>query len=167
MIANERGLTLVEILVAAALIGIGLSGVLAVVPIASYGLQEGNQRSTATFLADERLEAVRNATWTGTPAVDCLGVSASAAAPPTTTTCTGHAGSYGPFPDEADVANFTGYSRTVRVTACSVAPGCGGVTDAGMRLVTVAVSYRPMTGMAVAAAGTTKAVSVTLLIAQR
>ena len=49
---------------------------LAAVPFASYGTREGYQLSTATFLANERLEQVRNARWQSEPRpVDELGVS--------------------------------------------------------------------------------------------
>ena len=116
MIDNERGLSLVEILVAIAIIGIGLVGLAVVVPVASYGVQEGNQLSTATFLAEQRLEEVRNAPWAASPANDCLGVSSNNA-PPGSTTCTRSAPTsctggtacttYG---DESAVAGFTGYS---------------------------------------------------------
>src|SRR3989442_7287448 len=37
---NERGLTLVEVLVAAAIIGIGLVGLMTVVPVSSFGVRE-------------------------------------------------------------------------------------------------------------------------------
>jgi len=64
-------------------------------------------------------------------------------------------------------APYAGYTRTVRITDCSVAPGCGGIVDAGLRQVTVTVSYRPMTGIGVAPAGTTKAAIVTMYVAKR
>src|SRR5688572_32005011 len=83
---DERGLTLAEILVATVVISIGLVGLAVVIPLSSYGVHEGNAMSTATFLAEQRLEEVRNASWTTTPAAnDCLGVGPAAA--PTSTTC--------------------------------------------------------------------------------
>ena len=85
MTADERGLSLVEILVAVAIISIGLVGLAVVVPISNYGIQEGNQLSTSTFLAEQRLEEVRNAPWASSPANDCLGVSPTNAAPASTT----------------------------------------------------------------------------------
>ena len=166
-LANERGLSLVEILVASTIISIGLVGVMTVVPISSYGLQEGKQRSTATFLAEQRLEAVRNATWTANPASDCLGLSPSSSDAPTSTTCPGHAGTFTTFPDEASVPGFTDYSRTARVTNCGAPPGCGGVTDAGMRLVTVGVTYRPVTAAEGVAPGAARSVTLDLLVAKR
>jgi len=173
VIDDERGLSLVEILVAVAIIAIGLVGVAVVVPVSSYGVQEGNQLSTATFLAEQRLEEIRSAPWAASPANDCLGVSSSNAAPSSTTcsrsaptSCTSGTActTYG---DESAVAGFTGYSRTVRVTDCSTGSGCMGIVDAGMRLVTVTVSYRPMSGAGGTAADARKSATVDLVIARR
>lgn len=170
---DERGFSLVEILVAVGIIAIGLVGLAGVVSVSSYGLQEGNQLSTATFLAEQRLEEVRNAPWAASPANDCLGVSSSDAAPTSTacsrsapTSCTtGTACTT--YPDEGAVPGFTGYSRTVRVTDCSAGSGCMGVVHAGMRLVTVAASYHPLSGAGGTAADARKSATVDLLIAKR
>ena len=173
MIADARGLSLVEILVAVAIITVGLVGLAVVVPISSYGVQEGKQLSTATFLAEQRLEEVRNAPWAASPANDCLGVSANDAAPGSTTcsrsaptACTGGTACT-TYADEGAVPGFTEYSRTVRVTDCSAGSGCMGITDAGMRLVTVAVSYHPLSGVGGTAADARKSATVDLLIARR
>lgn len=171
--ADQRGMSLAEILVACVIIGIGLVGLLSAIPMASYGLQEGRQLSTATFLANQRLEQVRNAAWTSTPLPppppggnDCLGKSASSTVAPTSPACNGAAVTT--FPDEAPLLPPYGdYTRTVRIIDCSVGAGCGGVTDATLRQVTVAVSYRPATGVGVAASGTTKSAIVSMLVAQR
>src|SRR5216684_6753090 len=82
VVADQRGMSLAEILVACVIIAIGLVGLLSAVPTASYGIQEGQQLSTATFLANQRLEQARNAQWVAAPAADTLGVSASTSAPP-------------------------------------------------------------------------------------
>src|SRR6266545_2226875 len=72
------------------------------------------------------------------------------------------------FPDEAPMATpYAGYTRTVRITDCGVGPGCGGIINSGMRQVVVSVSYTPVTGTGQAAAGTTKAATVSLIMAQR
>src|SRR5882672_288207 len=97
VVADQRGMSLAEILVACAIIAVGLVGLLSAVPTASYGIQEGRQLSTATFLANQRLEQVRNAQWTQCPAVDTLGVSASASAAPAS-------GGTPTFPDEGPMA---------------------------------------------------------------
>ena len=158
---NQRGLTLAEILVATAIIGIGLVGLAVVIPVASYGVQEGNQMSTATFLAEQRIEQVRNANWTNAANGDCIGVGA----PPTPSggnTCAGATATQ--FPNETPVAGFTGYNRTVSVTDCG-ATACAGVTNSTMRLVTVRVTYRPLTGSGVSP--TTKAVTVDWLVSRK
>ena len=155
-------MSLAEVLVASSVVGLGLSGLLSAVPLAGYGIHEGQSLSTATFLANQRLEEVRNAQWTQSPVADSLGVSASATAAPAA------AGIGVTFPDEAPMAApYAGYARTVRITDCGVGPGCGGITHSGMRQIVVSVSYTPVTGTGQAAAGTTKAATVTLLMAQR
>ena len=176
MILNERGFTLVEIVMATAIIGIGLVGLMAVVPISSYGVYEGNSLTTATFLAEQKLEEIKNAVWQKLPPKDCVGVSAGNGnvAPTSTTcsrtnptactagaTCTASA-------NESPISGNSGYTRTVRIVDCAtVAGGCGGVSDPNLRRVTVTVSYRPLTGIGATAAGTTKPVVLTTNVARR
>ncbi len=172
LLTDARGMTIPEIAIAIAVIGVGLVALSSAIPLAAYGIQEGNQLSTATFLANQRMEQVRNAQWLAAQppppaapvlsAVDKLGVSASATAVPV-----GDGGVI-TFPDENPLAApYTNYNRTVRITDCSVAPGCGGIVNAGLRQVTVTVSYRPMTGFGLAPAITAKSATITMYIAQR
>lgn len=165
VLADQRGITLMEVLIAVVILSIGLVALSGAIPLAAYGIQEGNQLSTATFLANQRLEQVRNALWqAGPPCLDNVGVSASASAAPTQS-CNGTGVT---FADESAIAApYTAYSRIVRISDCGVAPGCGGVTDAGLRQATVVVSYRPMTGSGVAAAGQVKSAVVTMYLARR
>ena len=173
-IADPRGFTLAEILVAAFLMGIAFLALAGLVPLAFYGVQEGNQLSTATFLADQKLEQAKNLPWTSTPANDCVGVSAPATAAPTVpgaASCADGAtnvAANGAIPwlaDEAAIVGFPGYSRTVRVTDCGAGGGCTGVTDSRVRLVTVAVTYTPATSSN--SATTPKSVQVQMVISQR
>jgi prepilin-type N-terminal cleavage/methylation domain-containing protein len=162
-VSNERGMTLAEILIAIAIIGVGLAALASAIPISAYGIQEGSQLSTATFLANQRLEQVRNAQWYADPAggadVDTLGVSASSTAAP-------QSGGTTMFPDEAAVASpYTQFARTVRITDCGIGGGCQTVVSANLRQVTVTVSYQPLTGVGQASA--VKPVVVTMLIAKR
>jgi prepilin-type N-terminal cleavage/methylation domain-containing protein len=173
MIGDDAGLSLVEILVALAVIGIGLVGVAVVVPVATYGVQEGSQLSTATFLAEQRLEEVRGAPWAATPPNDCLGVSTGNTAP-ISTTCTRSApigcapgAACTTYADEGAVAGFLAYGRTVRVTDCATGSGCMGIVHGGMRLVTVTVSYHPISGAGGTPADARKSATVDLLIARR
>jgi type II secretory pathway pseudopilin PulG len=167
LVVNQRGVTIAEVLIAVGIIGIGLLALCSAIPIAAYGIQEGKQLSMATFLANQRMEQVRNAKWSdvdpvGGAAVDRLGVSASATVAPV-----GDGGAT-TFPDETPIAApYADYTRTVRITDCNVAPGCNGALYAGLRRVTVTASYKPMTGVGVAANGVTKSAVVTIYISQR
>ena len=166
ILRNDQGISLVEVLIAAGIIGVGLAGLMTVVPVASFGMQEGNQLSTATLLAQQRIEQVRQAAWTASPAKDCLGLSASPTAPPQAASgvdCDGAVATT--FPDEASITGYPDYTRTTRIRDCGVGSGCTGVVNAAMRLVTVSVTYRPMTATGVSATGTT--VSIDWVVAQR
>jgi len=184
MLGNERGLTLAEILVAVAIIGLGLVGLAVVIPVSSYGVQEGNQLSTATFLAEQMIERARAVAWTYDPTtpVDCLGISTANAAPVPTSvvdtsvnppvgtvaaTCNGAAATQ--FADEANVTGYTQYSRQVRVTDCFTA-SCAGVAAGTvpsrmMRRVGVTVTYRPIS--ASGGSPTTKTVYLEWLVTQK
>ena len=159
---DQRGMTVPEILAAVVVIMVALVALASAIPLSAYGIQEGSQLTTATFLANQRLEQVKLKQWTLKPVVDDVGVSASATAAPQ------KAGAITTFPDESPVAApYTQFTRTVRITDCGIGAGCGGVVHAGQRQVTVTVSYRPLTGQGQAAAGTTKSAIVTLVVAKR
>ena len=160
-LVDQRGMTLPEILAAVVVIMVALVALASAIPISAYGIQEGSQLTTATFLANQRMEQVKLAAWTATPAVDSIGISASSTAAP-------QSGGTTTFPDESPVAApYTQFTRTVRITDCGIGAGCGGLVDAGLRQVTVTVSYRPLTGRGQAAAGSTKSAIVTLVVAKR
>ena len=159
---DERGITVAEVLIAAAILALGLAALMSVVPVATYGVQDGAQTSTATFLAQQRMEEIRAATWDAT--TDCVGLSASAASAPAPSPAGTCGATTTTFADEASVTSFTQYARQVRITDCGVT-ACGSVTNSAMRLVTVTVTYRPLS----AAGGSSANTSVTLewLIAQQ
>jgi len=170
--SNQNGFTLVEVLLAAFVITLGLVGLLSVIPVGTFATTDGYRLSTATFLADQKLEEVRNMPWRSAPANDCLGVSASATAAPTVpagASCTlggttVNAGGALPwFANENSITGFQGYTRNVRISTCTVAL-CG-VADTTLRNVVVTVTYR--TGSAVAVASTDKPVTVTMMVTQR
>ncbi len=190
-IRDARGFTLPEVLLTVFVIGIGLAAIMTVIPVGAYGVQEGKQLSTATFLANQKLEQVRNLRWvappTGVaanvlPANDCLGLSAAPGSAPTIpagpgTPCfdeaTGNvrAAVGAALPWLADenataIAGFNGYSRNVRITNCGVGAGCTGIVDAGMRLVTVSVTYTPLSARG-GASPVAKTVTVNMVITQR
>ncbi len=166
---NPRGFTLAEVLAALGILAIGIVGVLVVVPVASHALQEGNQLTTATFLAEQRLEQVRNAPWSSVPDNDCLGIGpASAPVVPGGKSCAngGIALAAGAvtFSDEPSVAGYPGYGRTVRIRDCGVS-ACGGVSSSDLRQVTVTVTYRPLTGAGVAPSD--RSIALNLIVARR
>jgi prepilin-type N-terminal cleavage/methylation domain-containing protein len=180
LIADQRGLTLAEVLIAMAILGLGLLGLLSVIPGASSAVQQGNQLSTAIFLAQQMIERSRAATWTGIPAMDCLGVSAGDVPPvPTGATCFGATATQ--FPDQdlnpgclaaagcaeraaQNPRDPAAYRRTVRVTDCGITP-CAGVTSSGMRRVRVTVSYRGLTAAGMSAGDST--VTLDWVVAQK
>jgi Tfp pilus assembly protein PilV len=181
---DDRGITLAEILVATLIISVGLVGLAVVIPLSSYGVHEGNAMSTATFLAEQRLEEVRNTAWTTTPSAnDCLGTSASSTVAPVSTTCTRdltpnqatvpdctNGNSCTTFTDEDPISGYAGYKRTVRVTDCGTT-SCAGVATGGdadkMRLVRVTVTYTPITGVGAAPAGSTKSAVLEMIVSKR
>jgi len=175
-LTDARGFTIAEVLIASVIITLAFVALATVVPIAGFGVQEGYQVSTATFLADQKLEQSKNLPWVGSPANDCVGISASSTAAPTVpggSSCTNGGtniaagGAVTWLADEASVTNFPGYSRSVRVTDCGTGGGCAGVTDSGMRLVTVTVTYTQ--GNATGTVGTTgpKSIQVQMVVSQR
>jgi prepilin-type N-terminal cleavage/methylation domain-containing protein len=151
---GERGVTLAEVLVALAVIGTALVGLAVVIPVAAHGVQEGQQRSAATFLAEQAIERARAAAWSENPAVDCLGVSVGDSAPvPTSATC--HGATATQFPDETSgIGGMPAYRRRVRVNACDAQP-CVGLTTDRMRRVEVMVAYTPLTSAGVSPTSTT------------
>jgi len=175
--ASDGGFTLAEVLLAAVIITIAFVALLSAIPYSSASVQSGNQTSTATFLANQKLEEAKNMSWTATPSNDCLGISAGGGAAPSVPggkTCTLNgvvlgAGTALPWAaDEAATAipNFSGYSRSVRITDCTASPAlCTGIADAAVRLVTVSVTFRPMATSSTAAAP--KTVTVSMLVAER
>ena len=164
LLTDERGLTLAEILVALLVLGLGLVGIAVVVPVSSYGVQEGNQLSTATFLAEQMIERTRSVAWTAIPATDCLGLSTGDAAPaPSGATCNGATTTQ--FPDEGSVNGYPAYQRRVRVEGCTVAPCAPNVQHAAVRRVTVTVTYRGLSATGQAASD--KTVTLQWLVAQK
>jgi type II secretory pathway pseudopilin PulG len=177
------GITLAEILIALTIISVGLVALAAVVPISSYGLQEGNQVSTATFLAEQRLEQLKAASWTAAPATDCLGTSGTSStnwsfsggtAPAPGGTCTPTS-----FRDETPSGSTTAtpptrlsdpygsYTRQVRIRPCDAAGAGCGITDPALRLVAVRVSYTPLQAVGGVAPTSSKFVELTMLLARR
>jgi prepilin-type N-terminal cleavage/methylation domain-containing protein len=158
---DQRGSTLVEIMVAAAIVGVGLVAIAGAVPFATATVTEGHQLSTAVFLANQRLEQVRGARWeSGPPAIDELGLSPSPMAAPAR-------GGVATFRDESSLpAPYAAYARTVRIADCASGSSCGGIARPDLRQVTVTVTYSS-TATIGQSGRTTQAATVTMYIAQR
>ena len=176
-VRKDAGFTLPEVLLAAMIIIIAFTTLLSVIPYSSASVQSGNQLSTATFLANQKLEEAKNVPWGTAPSNDCLGVSPNATtapAVPAGQTCTlggvvvaaGAALPWAADQNSTAITNFNGYSRNVRITDCSAVGSCfAGIGDAGMRRVTVSVTFQPMTTSSTAAA--TKTVTLNMIVSQR
>jgi hypothetical protein len=173
---NEQGFTLVEVLLAAFITTLGLVGLLAVIPFASFAIGDGYRLSTATFLAEQKLEEARHMPWSTIPNNDCLGVSATPTSAPTVpagktctlgTTTVNAGGALTWFADQgtSSIPGFTGYSRVVRITDCGATFCNSGITSAALRKVDVTVTYRASN--AVSVSSFSKPVTVTLMVAQR
>jgi type IV pilus modification protein PilV len=181
VVSDQRGMTLAEVLVALPIITIGLLALLSAIPLSTYATQEGRQTSTATFLANQRLEQVRNAQWSAACQVDSttglvtagaavvtdkVGVSASPTAAPQDPSPAVT------FADESSIAApYTAYSRQVRiidsVVSAATCDAAGNMSGTGIRQVTVTVSYTPLSATGTNAISGTRSVSVTMQIAQR
>ena len=162
----EQGFTLVEVLVASAIIAVGLAGLTGMLALSSYAAREGRYRSVAVALADERAEQIRAARWDATG--DCLGLSPSPATPPLTDECPGQGGGFSPFPDEraGDLPSpFEQFARVARVLPC--AAGVCPLASGDLRLVTVTVSYTPTSGVGANASGADQALTVSHLVGRR
>ena len=146
---DESGLTLVEILVAMAIIMVGLAAVMQAFPLGTQGMETGRRQSTAAFLAEQKIEEIR--AWSLAPPPRGFGNM------PICNPCTGAA----PFNLEGfnSIPGYPDYSRTVTVQSFPTAP------TANTRLVRVTLSYRRVTSAGVLPGGTQ--VSVETLIARR
>jgi prepilin-type N-terminal cleavage/methylation domain-containing protein len=161
------GFTIVEVIVAAAILTVGLAGVTAMLRLAGHGTREGRQLTLAIVLAEERAEQVGAARWDSAVG-DCLGLSPSPDRPPITSTCSGAEAGHVPFPDEPAGTlrtPFEQFARTVRVRACEIPESCP-AASADLRLAAVAVSYPPVPGTG-APDGRPRIVTLHSLIARR
>jgi prepilin-type N-terminal cleavage/methylation domain-containing protein len=134
---EQSGFTLAEVMVAVAIIGLGIVGVSAGLLYATGGMEYGRQQTTAAFLAEQRLEQIK-----ATALVSFA----------TVTTGTFGAEAYG------SIANAPNYRRTVTITN-----NPGGLVDT--KLVEVTVFYRPVTGFGVLTAE--RQVQLSTLMADR
>lgn len=125
---RAAGFTLIEILIAAAVIGLGLVGVAAGFLHAVGGLEAGRQQTTAAFLAEQRIEQLKAGALN-----NFLNV----------TTATYPSEAYGSISNNGNP--MPSYRRTV-----SIVEAPSGLADT--KLVEVTVFYRPVVGFGVLAA---------------
>jgi len=167
---DEAGMTLAEVIVAAVVVIVGLVALIGAMPLGTSQVGEANLKTTATFLAEQRLEQIKNATWTITTpcpgtttplGCDQLGGLGSNGAAVVSVT-----GFSGRWPDEAyGTITFPGspqdcsgnkrsggcrFRRQVRIADCSVV-SCAGIatgtaTVSALRQMTVVVFFQPLAG---------------------
>jgi prepilin-type N-terminal cleavage/methylation domain-containing protein len=119
MTNNERGMTLIEVLVAVAIITIGLTAIATGMQVATSGINSGQQETTASFLAEQRIEDIKAFALSTAATQGFANVTAAN------------------FPNEAYgtiAGGYNGYRRTTTITTPS----------ATMRVVTVSVFYVPV-----------------------
>ena len=123
-VRSTDGFTVAELLAAIFVIAVGLVAVGAGFATAIQGAETGRQQTTATFLAEQRMEQVR-ATALGDPLVACMGFTNI------TTAC---------FPAQAygAIESAPGYRSTVTITDYPVA----GIVV--LKRVDVEVFYQPI-----------------------
>ena len=129
-------MTLAEVLVATVIIAIGLMALLAAVPAGIGGMETGRQESTATYLAQDKMERIKSwslSTWP-TPAQQGFGTILPAG------TC--FAAGQGACATDAygTIAGYPDYRRVVTVLAD---PGTPAPPDHTRTRVTVQVFYTP------------------------
>ena len=139
---DEAGLTLVEILVAVALIMIGLVALMQWFPLGTQGMDTGRKQSTAVFLAEQQLEQVKGwvlSTCGPTTVPACNPAQGFANLPANCNPCNV---ANTPFITQAfnTIPGSPEYSRTV-----ILAVGPTGTT----RLIRVQVGFRRVTGVGV------------------
>jgi Tfp pilus assembly protein PilV len=118
---NDAGFTLGEVLVAICILLLGLAAVVTGFQYAASGIAAGKGETTATFLAEQRLEHLR--------ALALTDWSSPGLTAGTTT---------------EDYGSIPGASHYRRVTSIADAPG--GTCAASCKVVRVTVLYRPVTG---------------------
>ena len=172
-------MTVVEIMIALSIITVGLLGLMAAMPLSTSNVTESSLKTTAAFLAQQRLERIKNAQWTST--TDTLGgVNSNGGAAVAQWPDEG----YGTivFPGAApcgatERSGGCGFRRQVRIRDCSIGqagpqnppinpPSNNCPSSATLRQVTTTVFFRPMTGPGTLSA-TETFVQLTTLITRR
>lgn len=135
---NERGMTLVELLVAVFIITVGLTAIATGMQLATSSINVGQQETTASFLAEQKIEDIK---------AFALSTNASQGFANVTSTN---------FPAEAynSIATYEPYRRTTTITNPS----------ATTKVIVVKVFYMPI---GVASTVTERQVSLSTLVRTR
>lgn len=159
---DQSGLTLIEILVALAIIMIGLVAIMQWFPVGTQGMDTGRRQSTAVFLAEQKIEQIRSwalstAAGQGFSTVDAGGLCFTAA--------DGACRNDG----FATIPGYPEFSRTVTVQCVNSGPPPTVVASpcpasATSRLVRVQVAYRQVTAVGIFGGG--NQVDLATMIAQ-
>lgn len=154
LLRNSAGMTVAEVIVALGVITFGLLALIAAMPLSTSMIAASNLKTTATFLAQQYLERIKNTKWTAQPAADTLGGAGSNGTAPVAQWPDEDYGSI-TFPGAGNCAanDHSGscrFRRQVRIIDCSVVSCSGipvGTANANtLRQVTVTVLFRPTSG---------------------
>jgi len=140
MIRGARGFTLAEVLVATAILTIGLVAIATGFQFATSGVATGRGETTAVFLAEQRIERLKAQAMSNF-------VAATLNAGTTTEYClSGNIGA-GPSNCQASATGLTGSMYTRVTTIADIADGSAGCPAAPVscKQVQVRVTYRPIT----------------------
>jgi type II secretory pathway pseudopilin PulG len=176
ILGDSRGMTIAEVLVALGVIMVGLLALIATMPMSTSTITQANLKTTATFLAQQRLEQIKNAQWcfscgAGGGAVDTLcgtGLNGTAAClqwpDEAYDTIAIPAGSACPTTDTS-VSCYPRFRRQTRIIDCSVV-SCSGIaigtaTVSTLRQVTVTVWFVPLAATVARDVSDTTTVSTT------
>ncbi len=144
---DQFGFTLAEIMVAVAIILVGLVAVLQWFPFGTQGMDTGKRQSTAVFLAEQKLEQIKAFSLSA-----AAGQGFATVTPGNLCFTAGPCANDGPnaIPPGPPIPGYPEYSRTVTVQCVVtqpappvVDPGCA-AADTG-RLVRVQVGYQRVT----------------------
>jgi Tfp pilus assembly protein PilV len=141
VIADARGMTVVEVLVAVVIITVGLVAIATGMQVATAGVATGEQHTTAAFLAEQRLEDIK---------AFALSTDGSQGWANLTSARFASAEAYG------SIATHPTYRRTTAITTPA-----GSTTQ---KVVTVSVSWVPV---GVASTNAERTVTVSALLASR
>lgn len=134
--SGERGFTLAEVLVATLIIIVGLVAVATGFQYATSGVATGRGETVATFLAEQRLEALKSA---------AIANYASLVPGTTTEHCqTSNIGTTGSKCQSTPISGTTSYQRTTTITNNPGGTGCTGTAPFLCKRIRVSVTYRPV-----------------------